>query len=177
MRLFFFTADFGYFGWMQDVRAFMFPVTNAEIFQFYNQNKYRLFIQPECRCPNDYPRNEDETSIFCLTNIYDAFSSRNKLSRINPFSHSIGYVNDGDSKTSWISCISTNPISLTLDLFNGVYLLQRIDLFFSSFPPTNLLIQRFYENKWYTIQNYSTSCEPNDLKCFSLPQYIFNPYY
>lgn len=148
----------------------MIPLTNAEILQLYGKVKYYLFIQPECRCPNDYPRNENENSIFCFTNIYDAFSSRNKLDRLNQYTHNIGYINDDDLKTTWISCISTNPITLNLDLQNGIYLLQRIEIFFSSMPPTNLLIQRYYNNKWIVIQNYSTTCETSDEKCTQLPQ-------
>ena len=113
------------------------------MFELYIKNKYYLFIQSECRCPNDFPRNEDENSIFCLLNTYDAFSSRNKMSRLNPYTHNIGNINDDDLKTTWISCISASPIILNLDLNNGVYLLQRIEMFFSSLPPTNLLIQRY----------------------------------
>lgn len=156
----------GYYGWIQDVRIFLIPLTNAELFDLYMPGEYFVFIQPECRCPNDFPRNENAYSIFCLKN---EPTSGDKLQRVNELSHDIGFLNDNDLKTTWISCISTNPIVLELDNTNGAYILQRIEIFFSSLPPTDLVLDRFYNGTWYPIQRYSTNCTRFDQNCTKLP--------
>ena len=90
---------------------------------------------------------------------------------MNEYSHDIGYLNDGDLKTTWISCISMNPISLVLDLVNGVYLLERVEIYFSSLPPTNLTLERYFNGKWFVFQSYSTNCTKADSTCSQLPGY------
>ncbi len=159
------TGRSNYYGWIQDVRIFLIPLTNAELLDLY-KSSYSLFLQPECRCPNDFPRNENKYSMFCLKN---ENSTNEMMRRINDASHDIGFLNDNDLKTTWISLISTNPITLEMNLINGVYILQRVEIYFSSLPPTNLKLEAFYNNKWRTIQIYSLECQQFDPECSILP--------
>jgi hypothetical protein len=132
-------------------------LVNIEIFELFGIKKYNT-IQPECRCPNEYPRNLEADSTDCLSNRNESITLLNTLSRLNEYAHPINYINDDDFKTSWISCILTitNPISIVIDFENGVYIIQRIEIFFSSLPPTNLIFERYIDNKWVMLQEYST---------------------
>ena len=105
--------------------------------------------------------------MYCLTN---KKNSNKNISRLNRHSHSVGFLNDDSLATSWISSISSNMIQIIIDLVNGAYLLEQINISFTSFPPTNLVIQRFYENKWYFIHRFSIDCEINDSTCSQLPK-------
>jgi hypothetical protein len=156
-----------YYGWIQDVRIFLIPLTNAEIFDLFKPGEYFVFIQPECRCPNESPRNQNEYSVFCVSNDPN---QTDKLRRVNEFSHDIGFLNDNDLKTTWISCISTNPITLSMDFVNGAYILQRIEIYFSSLPPLNLILERYFKDEWHVLMTYSTNCSRFDKKCTKLPE-------
>lgn len=135
-------------------------------------------IQPECRCSNDFPRNENINSTFCITNSAATPGSSNqtilnKSSRLNDFAHPLAFINDGNFKTSWISCILSisSPIVIEIDLYNGVYLLQRIEIFFTSLPPTSLTIEKYYNLEWVLVQEYSLNCdEQKSANCVQLPQ-------
>ncbi len=146
----------------------MIALTNAEILDLHTPNKYFSFFQPECRCSNDYPRNENDYSMYCLKNKPDD-ALNEKLTRLNKYSHNIGFLNDNNLETTWISCISTNPVNIVIDLFNGDYVLERIEIYFSSLPPTDLVLQRYFNNEWIEIQTYSVNCSSN-LNCVSLPK-------
>lgn len=161
-----------YYGWIQDVRIFLIPLTNAELLDLHIKDSYYVFLQPECRCPNDFPRNENKYSMFCMTNENTTGSDDNNhlMRRINDNSHDIAFLNDNDLKTTWVSLISTNPISLELDLVNGIYILQRVEIYFSSLPPTSLKLETFYENRWRTIQTYSIECPQFEAGCTQLPK-------
>ena len=159
-----------YYGWIQDVRIIPLPLANAEIFDLYKPNKYYVFIQSECRCPNDYPINQDSYSTNCLRNNPRVVNSLAQANRLNEFSHNIGFLNDNNLDTTWISCIATNPITFVIDLTNGIYILQRIEIFFSSFPPTSLILQRLYNQKWTQLQAYSLNCSTADSGCTQLPR-------
>lgn len=163
-----------YFGWIQELRIFLFPLTNLEIFVLYNRNitTGNIFIQSECKCPAEYPRNENEYSINCLPN---TLSNKTNL-RLNKNSQSIGFINDDNLNTTWMSTANPKQINLTLDFLNGFYLIEQIEIYFTSLPPTNLLMQRFYNDKWLIIHNYSTRCESNDTFCSHLPKFVLQNY-
>ena len=169
-------GDTYFSGWIQDVRIITIPLTNSEILNLYGKSKYSVRIQPECRCPNEFPRNENENSVYCLPNSVDLNNRANKKNRLNEFSHNTEFINDGDFKTSWISCILnlSGPITIAIDLFQGVFVLQRIEIFFTSLPPTNLILQSYYQQKWSRLQTYSINCPDSDEKCTSLPMYLNN---
>jgi hypothetical protein len=164
-----FLDNLRYNGWLQEVKLFLIALTNTEIAELNsNFDLNSVKIQPECRCPNDFPQNENENSTFCVTNQLNSFSYISKVPRLNENAHPLGYLNDDDFKTSWISCILTitNSIILELDLQNGVYIIERIEIFFASLPPTNMAIERLYKNRWITLQSYSTDC--NTTNCVKL---------
>jgi len=158
-----------YYGWIQDVRIFLIPLTNAEIFDLFRPYEYSVFIQPECRCPNEAPRNQDKYSVYCMSN---HLNKTDKLRRVNEFSHDIGFLNDDDFKTTWISCISTSPVKLNMDFVDGSYILQRIEIYFSSLPPLNLILERYFNNKWHALMTYSRNCTSSDRTCTKMPEYF-----
>ena len=148
-------------------------MVNIEILDLYGRTNVNVSIQSECRCPSEYPRNENENSTNCLSNKNELEYFANKVFRLNSNAHPLGYLNDDDFATNWISCILTitNPITITMDFLNGVYIIQRVEIFFSSMPPTNLLIERYSNNHWIVIQTYSVDCEDSSLVCVKLPKY------
>ena len=179
-----------YNGWLQDVRVFLIALVNVEIYSlfhgYHNNNNnnnnvsQRVHIQPECRCPNTRPRNVDASSTHCASNepttpspvliattttsttTTTPVASMATTSRINPLAHPLAFINDNDYETSWISCILTmnKPISIVLDLLNGVYILQQIQVVFSSLPPTRLTIERYTDDqqRWTHMKLFSTDC-------------------
>jgi usherin len=166
-------ADTPYSGWAQDVKVFLISLVNTEIGEIYTRTNLTVRIQPECRCSNEFPRNENENSTSCVENREKPMNLVTRLSRMNPNAHPIAYLNDNNFQTSWISCILTlnNPIVIELDLLNGVYLLQRIEIYFNSLPPTYLIIERFNDNKWLFLQSYGVQCGDNaNASCIKLPQ-------
>jgi hypothetical protein len=157
-------------GWIQEARVFLAALVNIEIMELYDKTNAKILIQKECRCPNDFPRNENTESKFCLRNVKN---SPEREYRLNEHSHSIDFLNDNDFQSSWISCILTidKPISIVIDLANGIYLLERIEIYFSSIPPTNILLERFSNHQWFFIQSYSIDCNANNISCSKLPEY------
>ena len=149
----------------------MISLVNIEILDLFGKTN-ALSIQNECRCSNEYPRNENENSVYCQSNENLPFYLQKKIFRLNSLAHPLGYLNDDDFSTSWISCILTvsNPISIVLDLLNGIYIVQRIEIYFTSLPPTELTIERFYNNQWNMIQFYSIACENSNPACVQLPK-------
>ncbi|CAF0916506.1 unnamed protein product, partial [Brachionus calyciflorus] len=172
-------ANTKFFGWIQDFQVFSISLVNYEIASLYGSLRKKLKIQPECRCPNDYPRNSNENSTYCLKNKFSRIDLLDTKSRVNEYSHPISYINDDDFKTSWISCILTitNPIEIVLDLENGIYLIQRIEIFFSNLPPTNLVIERFFNNNWILVQKYSIECSSLESSCVQLPSDFDNGFF
>jgi hypothetical protein len=165
-------GKFRFYGWIQEVKIFLISLVNLEISNlFANQMPNQIKIQSECRCPNEFPRNENLNSIFCGTNQLVSLSFISKMSRLNEYAHPLGFLNDEDFTTSWISCILTitNSIILELDLENGIYIIERIEIYFSSLPPTSLVIQRWFKNRWTELQSYSIDC--NTTSCIRLPAY------
>lgn len=160
-----------FFGWIQDLKVFTISLVNREILDLFGIESIDLRIQPECRCSNAYPRNQNRNSTICLKNKFNMLDQLDRQTRLNQFAHPLNYMNDDDFKTSWISCIltSTNPIEVVLDLENGVYLVERIEIFFANLPPTKVIIQRFYENQWFEIQRYSIDCDGSDPACGQIP--------
>ncbi len=148
-------------------------MVNIEIGNLYGK-KYSATIQPECRCSNEFPRNQDKDSVNCLSNRNETINLLNTISRVNYYAHPINYINDDDFKTNWISCILTitNPITIVLDFENGIYIIQRIEIFFTSLPPTDLIFERYIDNKWSLLQQYSIDCDPSgkNLTCVKLPE-------
>lgn len=145
---------------------------NVELAEIYTRLNQSIRIQPECRCSNKFARNEGQNSIYCLENGVATGMAVQKTSRLNEFAHSIDFLNDGNFQTSWISCILTlnNPIIMEIDLANGVYLLQRMEIFFSSLPPTYLTVERYHKNKWMFLQSYSIDCDGSNMTCIQLPK-------
>lgn len=137
-----------------------------------NSNYNKPIIQPECRCPNEFPRNENLNSEYCIKNSLDPskLTSSSKKNRLNDDTHPLEYINDGNLNTRWISCILTvnNPIVIELDLLNGVYLIQRIEIFFTSLPPTHLTVQKFISDNWITLQVFDTNCDTDS--CVQIPK-------
>ena len=170
--IFFFKDELKYYGWIQDLRVFLISLVNIEILELFDESNTYVSIQSECRCTNSYPRNENENSAFCKSNENLPEYLQKKVTRLNSLAHPLGYLNDDDFSTSWISCILTitNPISIILDLLNGEYIVQRIEIYFTSLPPTELVIERFYKDKWTTVQFYSIECEGEFLLNFQLPK-------
>ena len=75
--------------------------------------------------------------------------------RLNKFVHNIMFLNDEDTKSEWISSTLPNNVTITVDLIE-TYLIHKIEIIFSSLPSTNLVMQRFHQDKWHLVQNYST---------------------
>lgn len=136
----------------------------------------RASIQPECRCANDFPRNQYTNSTMCVRNVHtDPSLIEAQTSRLNEFAHPLEFINDGNFKTSWISCILTltNSISIEIDLINGIYLVQRMEIFFTSLPPTLLLVEKYLNGQWSLLQAYSIACDGGtNSSCIQLPAYI-----
>jgi hypothetical protein len=169
-------------GWIQDMIVLAVPLSNREIYFNFNRIKPQdVRLQSECKCPNDFSRNENEFSQYCLRNDEIKFDQKN-VSYLNDFAHPLEYINDEKFETSWISSTlplmdsadnSAQPIKISLDFENGIYILNRIELYFTSVPPTEILIETNYENKWQILQKYSTACNPNEKNCRKLPRFNF----
>ncbi|RNA01582.1 atlastin-like isoform X2 [Brachionus plicatilis] len=166
-----FRGENKFYGWIQDLRVFTISLVNAEVSDLFGVNSNEVRIEPQCRCANAYPRNQNRNSTICLKNKFNKLDQLDTESRLNQFAHPLNYANDDNFKTSWISCIltSTSPIELVLDLENGVYLVQRIEVFFANLPPTRVVIQRFYENRWFEVQRFSIDCDGSDPACGKIP--------
>ncbi len=141
-----------FFGWIQDVKFFLFALTNTEICEIFNKKKVTIHIQPECRCPNGFPRIESELSIYCTTNK----KPLKRQLRLNKLAHNIMFLNDEDMNSEWISSLSPNDITISIDL-NDIFIIHKIEIIFSSLPPTNLIMQRFSQGKWHLIQDFSSN--------------------
>ena len=144
-------------------------MTNAEFLKLYNKPG-RARIQPECRCPNDFPRNEDESSSYCIKNLHysqDKVRSLDRRFRLNKYAHSVEQLNDDDFQTSWISCIVSfnNSIAIVLDFQNGAYITERIEVYFVSLPPAVLAIEKFDGQRWELLQTYSSTCSESSSTC------------
>ena len=165
-------GDNTFTGWIQDLKVFTISLVNAEVSSLFGVESNEVIIQAECRCPNEYPRNQNRNSTVCLKNKFDILNQLDTANRLNQFAHPLSFINDDDFKTSWISCIltNTNPIELILDFENGIYLVQRIEIFFANLPPTTVVIERFLENKWFEIQRYSIDCDGSDPACGKIPE-------
>ncbi len=116
-------------------------------------------MQPECRCPNEFPRIESEFSIYCTTNK----KPLQRQQRLNKLAHNIMFLNDEDMKSEWISSLSPYNLTIGIDL-NETYLIHKIEIMFSSLPSTSLIMQRFSQDKWYLIHNYSGNSNSGKFK-------------
>ena len=165
-------------GWIQDVNLFLAALTHREIHIFHNGSSYEnIRIQPECRCPDDYPVNENKFSTNCLPYTIDSSTKVKNITYLNTYAHPLEFINDGDFLTTWVSEFSPlidkksfQPLSIVINLQNGVYILHRIEVYFQSFPARSILIERFYDDEWTKLSNYSLSCKTNDTTCLSLPR-------
>jgi hypothetical protein len=155
-------------------------LNNREIYFKFNKMKSKdIRLQSECKCPNDFPRNEDEYSQYCLRNDEISFEQK-KISYLNDFAHPLEYINDNNFETSWISSTlpviasdnSAQPIKIILDFVNGIYILNRIELYFTSIPPIDILIETLYEDQWRVLQKYSTKCPAEENYCRKLPKFV-----
>lgn len=145
-----------YLGWIQNARLFLVALVDIEISELYGKiGPKSIKIQAECRCSIEYSKNENQFSTMCIDT-----KTNDEISRVNVNAHSVNYVNDDDFKTSWISCSLSpaNSIILEIDLENGVYLIERVEVFFASLPPTSLSIEKFYNNRWSLLQYFSNDC-------------------
>jgi hypothetical protein len=115
-------------GWIQDFKFFLFPLTNYEIYELFSGRKINFYFKSECKCSHEYPRNENEYSFNCLTNSH---SNNSILSRLSQYARSLEFLNDNNLKTKWISSQFPTMITITIDLSNGVYLLDKIEIWFS----------------------------------------------
>lgn len=154
------------------------PLSNREIYFKFDTFKLQdVRLQPECKCPNDFARNENEFSQYCLRNDEINFDQKN-ISYLNDFAHPLEYINDEKFETSWISSTlpltssdnAAQPIKISLDFVNGAYIINRIELYFTSIPPTELLIEIYYQSRWRNLQRYSTNCLENENNCRKLPR-------
>lgn len=153
---------------------FLVALVNVETASLFNLDELSngdVVIQPECRCALDTPRNENANSTFCLAN--SPLPNAPMKQRLNVYAHPLDFANDGNFQTSWVSCILSlnQPIIVELDFSNGVYLVQRIEIFFASLPPTQLVIEKFLDNEWSQIQIFSINCNDNNASCIKLPKY------
>lgn len=179
-KMFIFLGGDIFYGWIQDMILLTFPLSNREVYFLYNGPKAKdVLFQPDCKCPNDYARNENIYSRYCLRNDDISFEQK-RISYLNDFAHPIEFINDNDFETSWISSTlpllssddTAQPIALYLNFFNGDYIINRIEIYFTSIPPTNIEIERFNEGEWSLFQKYSTNCLSKDKNCRKLPKYF-----
>jgi usherin len=162
-----------YAGWLQDVKLALVPLSFREIYLVYTKNKgEKLRYQNECKCPNDYPINENSKSIYCLTDENNLPRNLRKISYLNKDTHIIEFINDNSLRTSWISELTPKPqkVSIIIDLLDDIFILSQIEVYFKSYPASDILLERFYNDQWLELQQYSLDCTQYTSHCISLPE-------
>ncbi|KAJ3593676.1 hypothetical protein NHX12_006010, partial [Muraenolepis orangiensis] len=134
-------------GRMQDFRFYPAALTNREIVELYTGVLPRLHAQPECRCPPSHPRVHPLVERYCIPNAVED-TTEDRVLRLNVHAHPLGYVNDQDMGTSWLShTMSTQEeleegLAITLDLANGQYQVFYVIVQFGGVLPERVVIQR-----------------------------------
>jgi hypothetical protein len=85
--------------------------------------------------------------------------------------HPVSFLTDNNLNTNWISSIAINPITIYFDIYNGttmIGLVDRIEIYFTSLPPENLIIEGYLNNEWTLLQLYSINCNTRNDSCIQL---------
>uniref|UniRef100_A0A3P9GY58 Laminin N-terminal domain-containing protein n=1 Tax=Oryzias latipes TaxID=8090 RepID=A0A3P9GY58_ORYLA len=96
-----------------------------EIVELYSGVLPKLHVQSECRCPPSHSRVHPFNERYCIPNAVEDTTS-DRVLRLNLNAHSLGYINDQDMSTAWLSKIMTaqeldEGVTITVDLANGQY--------------------------------------------------------
>ncbi|KAK3603067.1 hypothetical protein CHS0354_015760 [Potamilus streckersoni] len=129
----------------------------GEIAEDYSGVLPKLRVQSSCRCPSAYPRVSPLKAHYCIKNgVPD--NTENDLLRLNPESHPLEYVNDGDSNSIWISNF-LNQANVIIDLGDEFQVFYVVIQFYSPFPKA-VKIERLMGTSliWDTWQMYAEDC-------------------
>uniref|UniRef100_A0A3P9LP99 Usher syndrome 2A (autosomal recessive, mild) n=1 Tax=Oryzias latipes TaxID=8090 RepID=A0A3P9LP99_ORYLA len=157
---------------------------NREIVELYSGVLPKLHVQSECRCP---PIMEVFASLYCIPNAVEDTTS-DRVLRLNLNAHSLGYINDQDMSTAWLSKIMTaqeldEGVTIIVDLANGQYQVFYVILQFGGLLPESVRIQRRKVNlrPWLDWQYMARNCSdfemlnngpllrPDSVNCVQLP--------
>uniref|UniRef100_H2M7E1 Usher syndrome 2A (autosomal recessive, mild) n=1 Tax=Oryzias latipes TaxID=8090 RepID=H2M7E1_ORYLA len=160
---------------------------NREIVELYSGVLPKLHVQSECRCPPSHSRVHPLNKRYCIPNAVEDTTS-DRVLRLNLNAHSLGYINDQDMSTAWLSKIMTaqeldEGVTITVDLANGQYQVFYVILQFGGLLPESVRIQRRKVNlrPWLDWQYMARNCSdfemlsngpllrPDSVNCVQLP--------
>ncbi|KAF6731117.1 Usherin, partial [Oryzias melastigma] len=187
-----------FIGRMQDFRFYPATLTNREIVELYSGVFPKLHVQSECRCPPSHSRVHPLIERYCIPNAVED-TTTDRVLRLNLKAHSLGYINDQDMSTAWLSKIMTTQeleegVTITVDLSNGQYQVFYVILQFGGLLPESVRIQRRKlnlrasesdigtEQPWldwqymarncsdFEMQNNGPLLRPDSVNCVQLPR-------
>uniref|UniRef100_A0A3B3DE37 Usher syndrome 2A (autosomal recessive, mild) n=1 Tax=Oryzias melastigma TaxID=30732 RepID=A0A3B3DE37_ORYME len=171
---------------------------NREIVELYSGVFPKLHVQSECRCPPSHSRVHPLIERYCIPNAVED-TTTDRVLRLNLKAHSLGYINDQDMSTAWLSKIMTTQeleegVTITVDLSNGQYQVFYVILQFGGLLPESVRIQRRKlnlrasesdigtEQPWldwqymarncsdFEMQNNGPLLRPDSVNCVQLPR-------
>uniref|UniRef100_H2YEQ9 Uncharacterized protein n=1 Tax=Ciona savignyi TaxID=51511 RepID=H2YEQ9_CIOSA len=183
-----------YVGRMQDFRWYDRALTNNEIVEIATGMFPEVDIQPNCLCPEGFPRVHPLEPRYCIPNGVPDTSPLRRL-RVDPDAHPLAYINDDDSSTTWISSLGIympGGLTVNIDLENGEYQIFYIVLQFYSPQPRGITISRFSNGTdgdmqlWghfaddcrirFRYENNQPLNSPTDVNCIQFPPEHEIPY-
>ncbi|XP_074661048.1 usherin-like [Tubulanus polymorphus] len=175
-----------FFGRLQDFKFYSYTLTNREIGELYSGVFPSVPLQSNCRCPATHPRVRPQSSRYCIRNGVPNDKTADEVVRLNNYSHPLGYLNDGDSSTFWVSS-DLNEVTLTVDLLDQFQIFYVVLTFYSPMSQS-IIIERMKDSAspWTRWQLYATDCKkefnvanngqlntPNAVNCIQIgSQYV-----
>ncbi|XP_060070524.1 usherin-like [Ylistrum balloti] len=146
-----------FLGRIQDFVFFDVTLTNREISELYTGTLPETRAQNECLCPPSHPRIKPNQEHYCIPNgVPD--NRGDSILRLNNQSHNLQYINDGDSRSLWISKFQ-DTVNITVDLGDKFQVFYIELLFYSPMPKAvSIERQKNLTSSWEMWQMYAESC-------------------
>ncbi|XP_077967518.1 usherin-like isoform X1 [Styela clava] len=174
-------------GRLHDYRWYEQALTNREIHEIYSGVFKELNVQSNCLCPMGYPRVHPLKERYCIPNGLPDTTEDRRL-RLHEDAHPLGYINDGDYGTFWISSNFYMPggVTMTIDMENGEYQIFSLIIQFHSPQPQAITFSRLSnkttEGTWKPWGHFADDCyprfkmqdneplkEPDSFNCMTFP--------
>ncbi|XP_021347323.1 usherin-like [Mizuhopecten yessoensis] len=146
-----------FLGRIQDFVFFDVTLTNREISQLYTGTLPETRAQSECLCPPSHPRIKPNQEHYCIPNGVPDNQGDTEL-RLNNQSHNLQYINDGDTRSIWISKFQ-DTANITVDLGDKFQVFYIELLFYSPMPKAvSIERQKNLTSSWEMWQMYAENC-------------------
>lgn len=141
-------------GSLHSIRLYPHALTNYDVQALASVPSRPLHFAPQCRCPPSHSAIRSVTSQDCFS-----LDDSSSVQRLTSNSRDIGYINDADTSTVWVSRVGQSQVNITMDL-NGMREVLFFQMTFQSLRPRAMVVEKSADGggTWRALQYYARDC-------------------